>query len=207
MLDDGFQHRRLHRDIDIVLIDATRPFGFDHLLPRGLLREPITNLNRATIIGLTRADQIARSEKETLINQIKNTAPYAILVQSQTMPHGWIDFQKHTLPIEHLSNVPVVGFCGIGNPAAFQKSLERYCGQLTDFLNFPDHCDYSETYIRSLIESARNHRVDHLVCTHKDLVKLDRNMFAGLEVFAMSIRSELANQSESFWSQIETLLS
>ncbi len=80
VLDDAFQHRRIHRDLDIVLIDALQPFGYRHVLPRGLLREPLARLARADVIGLSRADAVEAADRAAPRDEIRHSAP---------APPGW----------------------------------------------------------------------------------------------------------------------
>ena len=124
VLDDGFQHRQAHRDLDIVLIDATEPFGFGRLLPRGLLREPIESLARADVVVITRcqlADQTSISNIEKRIRAVHSDV---LIVKAETVTRRWLQYDGSETAIDGLK-VPVFAFCGIGNPAGFAGTLGR----------------------------------------------------------------------------------
>src|SRR5690606_8537753 len=89
VLDDGFQHRRLGHDLDVVLIDATRPFGYGRMLPRGLLREPLKGLRRAEVIVMTRCDQASPDQLEAIERRVRNLAPKALVLRSIHAPAGF----------------------------------------------------------------------------------------------------------------------
>src|SRR5688572_6731295 len=117
VLDDGFQHRRVKRDFDLVLIDATEPFGFGHVLPRGLLREPMSALRRAHAIVITRSDQATSQQLQAIESAIRRYQPAA-----------FIYFARHVLtaPLEELSSRRFFAFAGIANPTSLQRQLEGF---------------------------------------------------------------------------------
>ena len=125
ILDDGFQHRRLHRDLDIVLIDATAPWGCGYVFPRGLLREPPRNLRRADLVLLTRCDQVDRESLRRLRARVGRKAPGIPLVETSHRPAAWMTADKTTRPLDDLRHRPVAAFCGIGNPDAFRRTLTQ----------------------------------------------------------------------------------
>src|SRR5262249_3906217 len=126
ILDDGFQHRRLHRDLDLVLVDATTPWGYgqpwghERLFPRGLLREPLAGLARADVIVLTRCDQVEPQALEILEQRIRQLAPKTAVLQTRHRPDAWISAEGVVRPIENWPRKRAVAFCGIGNPQAFR---------------------------------------------------------------------------------------
>ncbi len=170
VLDDAFQHRRIARDFDMVLIDATNPFGFDHLLPRGLLREPPDSLARADAVVITRADQVSLAELDQLDRRIAHhhgRQPVARCV------HHW----RHTLD-EHGAHAPTAGarvfaFCGIGNPAAFFHQIETRL-EMVGARSFADHHDYTAADVDALCDQAERRGAKALLTTEKDWVKLNR---------------------------------
>ena len=120
VLDDGFQHRRLARDLDIVLIDALDPWGAGHLLPRGLLREPCSSLKRADLVILTRADQCAPDNKERTVNQIAAAWRGERPVEVSFQVVGLVNAHGESKSADVLRG-PVAAFCGIGNPEGFRR--------------------------------------------------------------------------------------
>lgn len=193
LMDDGFQHRRLHRDLDIVLIDATCPFGFGHTLPRGLLREPISGLRRAGLVIITRCDAI---DQKTLLDieatVRKQNANLAILRSS----HRPVTLRQHprsTFPISDLKGSRVAIVCAIGNPDAFAETA-RSCGAIVvDQMSLPDHDAYSPQTVAMLREWVRSlgDDVDQVVCTHKDLVKLRTDKIGGKPLAAIEIELQV----------------
>src|SRR5262249_38735959 len=143
VLDDGFQHRRLARDLDLVLIDATRPWGFGRLLPRGLLREPVFGLRRAGAVVLTRCDQVAPEERERIRARVRLTAPSVPVAESS---HRAVELQnsdRTVAPLERLRQGPVAAFCGLGNPDAFRRTLTDLGADLCAFRTYPDHHSFT----------------------------------------------------------------
>jgi tetraacyldisaccharide 4'-kinase len=162
LLDDGFQHRQVHRDLNIVLVDALQPFGFEHLLPRGLLREPIQNLGRADAIIVTRADQ-ADSPDQRIAAMGGNIIAHTAMIWT-----GLIDAQDQAFALDHLKTQNVLGVCGIGNPRAFEKSLSQIETITTQCAIFDDHHAYSQADLAQLITQ---HAPQAIVTTDKDWVK------------------------------------
>lgn len=176
VLDDGFQHRKLARDVDLVLIDATRPFGFGHVHPRGLLREPLKGLARAAALLITRSDEIPPAALDELEQQLRrySTAP----IYHSTHAHA--GFRPATSDASHPPDHPtsdlagrrVFAFCGIGNPDSFLRQVEHFAGPLAGSRRFGDHHAYTEPDVRDLTAAAQQARADVMVTTEKDWAKL-----------------------------------
>lgn len=173
VLDDGFQHRRLARDLDVVVIDATDPFGCGHLFPRGLLREPVAAVRRADALVLTRAGAVSAERRAAIKHTIAAAAGRLPDVWMETghRPVGLRDRRGTTLGLEWLAGRRLVAFAGIGNPSAFHESLGRLGAPPITFLPFPDHHHYTATDIASLDGAARAARAEVAVTTLKDLVR------------------------------------
>ncbi len=192
VLDDGFQHRRLARDLDIVLIDATCPFGFDHLLPRGLLREPVSSLRRADAVIITRVDQVEAAELRRIRSRIEPFVPAHRVAEVSFRPCNWLDAQGNShkdLPFEG----PMLAFCGIGNPAGFRRTLETHGPRLVDFHRFPDHHRYSPSDLDLLTRKATAHNAGAMICTIKDLVKVRELAGDALPCLALGIEAKFEN--------------
>jgi len=174
VLDDGFQHRRLFRDLDIVLLDALRPFGYGHLLPRGTLREAISGLRRAQLVGLSRADLVSDEVRGAIRHQVHQIAPEIHWAEVSHAPACWMTLDGRQEPIV-VSATPrrVAVVCGIGNPSAFVETLRRAGCDPVAIREFPDHHRYSPADAEAIIQWFRGRNdVEWLVCTVKDLVKL-----------------------------------
>jgi len=173
LLDDAFQHRRIHRDLDIVLIDAACPFGFGHLLPRGYLREPLTGLRRADAIVLTRADMVTAEAKADIQQTVRKYNQTAIWAEVAHAPQHLRNSTGEVRAIASLTDQPVAAFCGIGNPEGFRHTLKTCQMQVQAFREFPDHHAYPKEDVESLLVwSDQQPSVQAIICTHKDLVKV-----------------------------------
>lgn len=185
LLDDGFQHRRLQRDLDIVLIDATDPWG-NGLLPRGLLREPASSLKRADAVVLTRCDQA--DSLDAIRARVNRYAPDAPVAETVHQPETLVNSSGEIAPLDALRQHPVAGFCGIGNPEAFRRTLTDLGGNVIDFLAYPDHHPYSHDDVVELRRRAGSLPQDALVVTtQKDLVKLRLDQLSGRPLWAVRI--------------------
>jgi tetraacyldisaccharide 4'-kinase len=188
VLDDGFQHRRLARDLDLVLIDATEPWGHGSLFPRGFLREPRTSLRRAGVVILTRCDQVGDEERDRLQESIRRIAPGAPVVESRHRPAGLVSSNGASAPLELLRQRPVAAFCGIGNPEAFRRTLTDLGATLAAYRVFPDHHAYQRDDVDDLCTWARQRATDCVVVTtQKDLVKLRVSRLGERELWALRI--------------------
>jgi tetraacyldisaccharide 4'-kinase len=172
VLDDGFQHRRLARDLDLVLIDALDPFGLGRLLPRGLLREPVKSLRRADLVVLSRADLTSATERSAIRAEAERQAGTLSWVDARHAPLGLVDSEGTAYPFDELAGTSVAAFCGIGNPEGFRRTLLPLCDSLLDLRVFPDHHEYGAADVESLGSWANERGADLVLTTQKDLVKL-----------------------------------
>ena len=176
VLDDGFQHRRLARDMDIVLVDALMPFGGGHLLPRGLLREPPGELARADVIVITRSDLVSREELRDMRLRIGEFAPETPVACAAHRPSSLQKLLpgggREQEPLDRLADGRWGAFCGIGNPRAFRDTLLDMETELALFRPFPDHHGYDTGELRELMGEAQKTGCDALVTTEKDAGKL-----------------------------------
>jgi tetraacyldisaccharide 4'-kinase len=187
LLDDALQHRQLHRDLDIVLLDAFAPFGYEHLLPRGLLREPVTSLKRAHIIILTRANHLQPEQRELVRQRVVDIAPEAIWAEAIHAPVGFIDAKGEKSPLHSLSEQHVLAFCGIGNPRAFRETLQSLQIHIAHWQEFADHHAYTVKDMQHLASIAKSVHASACICTHKDLVKLQQQYFPNQSLLALQV--------------------
>lgn len=177
LLDDGFQYWRLARDLDVVLLDCTNPFGGGHLLPRGLLREPMDALYRAGLFILTKADQVEVEEMSRIKETLHTWAPDTPVITSGHQPSvltalGDWPGKGETLP----SGTPVVLLSGIGNPGAFRRTAEDAGLVVNASVSLPDHHAYDEGDLSRAEEAARQSGAKAIVITEKDAVKIKENL-------------------------------
>jgi tetraacyldisaccharide 4'-kinase len=191
VLDDGFQHRRLARDLDIVLLDALQPFGMGRIFPRGMLREPVGSLRRASAVVLSRGDLVGESERHAIrLRAERASGPLAWCV-ARHAPLSLLKEGGGEEPISTVENRPVVAFCGIGNPEGFRRTLEGLGIQLIEFRSFPDHHSYSSEDVRDLIAWAVRLGAEFALTTQKDSVKLRASTLGPVPLGALRIGLEM----------------
>jgi tetraacyldisaccharide 4'-kinase len=171
VMDDGFQHRKLWRDLDIVAVDATCPFGYERTLPAGLLREPISGLSRASAVVLTRSDQVSTEELNTIEQRIRRCAPMIPIAKTTHKLSHAVSYPNQVIPLEELRNSKVYAFCGIGNPDAFFASIKRNHIQLCGTKTFDDHHAYTPADLEQIFADANACEATVVLCTQKDWVK------------------------------------
>jgi len=189
VMDDGFQHMRLRRDLDIVLIDATDPFG-GGLLPAGLRREPLSALRDAGAVVITRSNEIAKERLEKLKTRVSRLAPAATVHAAVHKPVAVIDEGGGRRSASALDGRGVLAFCGIGNAGSFFATLERLGARLAGRRALGDHVHYTARIIESLARAAEDARAELLVTTQKDFVKL-RGASFGRPVWQLAVEIEV----------------
>ena len=205
LLDDGFQHRRLGRDLDIVLIDALEPFGFGHVFPRGTLREPATGLARADVVILSRSDAIDATARQALQTEIHRLAPRSLYCEIVHRPEFLRNGLGELQRVETLRAHPIVACCGIGNPAGFRHTLEQCGYDVRDLREFPDHYGYGRDDIESLTAWARDAGAEAVVTTHKDLVKLRLPRLGPIPLWALTIGAEFVSGEQELTARLARL--
>ena len=171
VMDDGYQHRRLRRDIDILMVDALCPFGFGRVLPAGLLREPLSQIGRASIAVISRSD-IAGDETTSKIKHKLLSYKQMPIVLSSHRPSGLFNCDGVKVDLSQLAGQKVTAFCSIGNPGGFIATLESLGAVVRGKYFFDDHSEYDSErvgIIRQLMEDAPD---QWLITTEKDWVKL-----------------------------------
>ncbi|MDQ2747687.1 MAG: tetraacyldisaccharide 4'-kinase [Acidobacteriota bacterium] len=176
ILDDAFQHRRVRRDTDLVLIDATNPFGSGKTLPFGILREPLENLKRADAIIITRVNLAESIENiKTRIRKYNPDCPiYAAenRISNLTELREFSEAEPKTKNQEPKTKNRFFAFCALGNPSNFYEQMRRENFNLVSTRDFPDHHFYTANDVRELTNQARNAGAEILLTTAKDAVKL-----------------------------------
>ncbi|HJS06394.1 MAG TPA: tetraacyldisaccharide 4'-kinase [Pirellulales bacterium] len=197
VLDDAFQHRRIARDLDIVLLDSQEPFGFDHVFPRGTLREPLSGLSRADCVVLSRADMIVPENRMRIRQGALCLAPRALWAECVHAPIVLVTASGAEVPLDALRGRRVAAFCGIGNPAGFRHTLASCGYEVSLFREFADHHAYRQTDVESLIDWADQAEVSAVICTHKDLVKISLDQLGDKPLYALRVGMEfLVGQTE-----------
>ncbi len=172
VMDDGFQHLRLRRDLDIVLIDATNPFGYGHCLPRGLLREPPAALRDAACVVVTRSDAVPGDELAALRARLRALAPRASLHTAAHRPVAFLDVTGAARPLDALAGRKVCALAGIGNPEPFFRMLDNLHVRLVDRRAVGDHAEYAGPLLETLRDGLAGCEAELVVTTEKDYVRL-----------------------------------
>ena len=204
LMDDGFQHRHLKRDLDVVAIDATNAFGFGHCLPRGLLREPLVALKRASVILLTRCDQVDDEKLLETKEIIKRHAGETLILQTAHEPLGLFEYPGETFSVEILRGKRVAAISAIGNPDAFEATIANADATLVASRRLPDHDPYLPETVEDLRKwvAGLGDTVDQVICTHKDLVKLQTDRLGGRPVRALQIYLKILSGEQEFQQKI-----
>ena len=206
IMDDGFQHRRLHRDLDIVTIDATRPDGYGYLLPRGLLREPMTSLKRADVAVITRTRLVPPTEGARIEERLRRLAPGLVVVHSEQDVVAIEDLYADARPDDFLRGKHVCAFCGVGNPDAFRQTLTRLGARLTDFFAFADHHRYRDHDLKTVNASAHIESADAIVTTQKDAVRIDSGFHWQRDLLIVRIACRLTRHREALEERLDALV-
>ncbi len=188
VLDDAFQHRRLARDLDIVLIDALAPFGYGHICPRGMLREPLTGLARADVIALSRADCVSTEQRTAIRREVEHLAPGKLWIEMSHVPRQLLSVDGNTADTTQYTGKRIAAFCGLGNSDGFRHTLTAAGYDLIGFRSFADHHRYTRGDIVSLSTWLEQlPQATAVLCTLKDLVKLETTQLAGRPLWALEI--------------------
>jgi tetraacyldisaccharide 4'-kinase len=209
VLDDGFQHRRLHRDLDIVLLDALRPFGVppEKLFPRGTLREPLSALRRAHAVVLTRVNQVSADQPRAIRLAAGKFAPHAAWATARHQPVELRGVDGMCQPLDILAGRRVFAFCGIGHAAAFLRTLEGCGCQVIGSREFGDHHRFSAGDMRLIAQDVeRSSEAEFVLCTTKDLVKIDSPIIAGRSVYALAVEMRIEHGLPELEQQVDRIV-
>ncbi len=189
VLDDGFQHRRLARDLDLVAIDATDPFGCGHVFPRGLLRERLAGVARADAVILTRAGSVSPERRAEIHDRLAAACGGrmpSVWAEASHAPVAVRDQAGTRHAIDWLAGRRIAAFAGIGNPSAFRRTLASLGADVVAFRPYADHHPYAPADLTDLASWARAHDAA-LVTTLKDLVKLPAGFAGETVIVALEI--------------------
>ena len=214
ILDDAFQHRRLYRDIDFVMVDATVGFGNGFLLPRGIMREPKSALGRADAIVMTRSN----NPDPALAAEMSETVPYTPVFRSVNRPflYGHISANEKMVmnraapgvfgSLDVLQNARVIGFSGIARTTEFSRMVAENSGQLVDFIEFPDHYTYTSADWHRIYKSAKDFSVDYVVTTQKDYARIPAEFKSPVNLIVIGVQMDFGGDREALINYVETFL-
>lgn len=196
ILDDGFQYLPLKGRLNLLLIDKTNPFGNQQLLPRGILREPIRHLSRASYIFLTKSDG---NEDESLLELIREHNSKAEIIECAHQPQFLqsIEDGGHQ-PLDILRGARIAAFSGIAYPESFENMLRSFGAEICYNRRFLDHHRFTRSEIKKLYNEAFEAKLDMIVTTEKDAVRLFPDIKSKLPTYFLRLEIEILSGGEDF---------
>lgn len=206
VLDDAFQHLRLKRDLNLVLLDCHAPFGNGHILPRGLLREPMSALNRAHAIVFTRCGHAVES---SILDALPGQRPVFYTAHTQVIRTTRLDdgtLLNDTTDISALKGKKIVAFSGLADNHQFFDGLEQAGCMLVHTFSFADHHRYGSSDLNRITETARERDADLLVTTYKDFVKIEKKKQWPVALIAVDVNIQVIGDQRRFFNFISRAL-
>jgi len=199
LLDDGFQYVRLRRDLNIVCIDAAKPFGNGWMIPAGSLREGLCSLKRADIFLITKADLVFNKNKlEKLEKKLKSINRKAVIAKAIHRPlHFYKIPDDEKVNIGELQNRELVLVSAIGSPECFEKTILRLGLKINKHFIFRDHHRYTKDDIANIEDYCNKNKLDTVVTTEKDAVKLK-----GQKYLVLKVRLEIIENEDGFYNRL-----
>lgn len=196
ILDDGFQHLKLNRDLDILLVDGEKGFGNGYLLPRGPLREPLSGIKRAGIVLINKA----YPENSEIVDSIKKAHPEPALFKSSYRAEQLVSLWSGEITdLGRLSGARVMALSAIANPSSFLSLLSSLGGKMVSEVSFPDHYSYTARDLEVIIEKARVAGADFIVTTEKDAVKLGQlDQKIDIPIYYLEIGLDMKGEEKRF---------
>ena len=208
VMDDGFQHFRLKRDLDVVVLDAFSPFGNGHVMPRGILREPISAIKRAGCVVLTKSD-LCEDDGKSSAAQVSKIAGDKPVSRASHSPENFRDIKDgKLLDPEWIMGKNAALFCSIGNPQGFRSTVESLEANVKQQIVFEDHHVYQKKDILKINDICLKQGVDVLVTTHKDAVKImsfKDILDPRLQILVLNISFKIIDGEESVLGRIDSL--
>lgn len=194
ILDDGFQYLKLKRDVDIITMDSTKPFGLDYLLPRGYLRESLSTLKNADAIILTKVDQCGNLDY--IYKRLDKICPKVPIFESIHAPSSLIKMDtSENVSFDKYKGCNILAVSGIANPKSFAKTLDFLNPSKLEIMSFPDHHNYTQKDIENIEQSAIKSKADIIIITEKDAPKLTK--IKSVPVLTLAIELKLLASAES----------
>ena len=218
VLDDAYQHLKLKRDINLVLLDHDRPFGNSHLLPRGILREPLDALARADACILTRSPQGADLEVFSNRSKVKSVLPQIPVFSSYHAPYFYLIKSGDRTPLNDISEFltspeldrvkqnKVYGFSGIARNDAFQHTVGKTGFNAVGYREFDDHHRYSATDLEDIVQTAKRAGANCLISTEKDNARIAHQMPLSMDMIVVGVRIAFNQGGQEFMSFIKSQL-
>jgi len=208
IMDDGFQHFKVKRDIDIVTINARMPFGNGFVLPSGILREPLTALERAHIVVITKSDLVAESDLAAITEQVKAISADAEIFYAVHAPRFFYT-PGGRQPLEYIKGKRIICVSGLGDNGAFSKTLEVLGAEICRHIHYMDHHRYSIQDLAHIHRTLQDLNADLIVTTEKDWIKLksidDKDEKKKQNFLILKVELEV-KEHEIFYNRLRALL-
>lgn len=205
VLDDGFQQWHIKKDLEIVTIDSASVFGNRHMLPRGILREPLSSLKRADVFVLTNCRH-NESENRRTIGSLSAINPFAFVIQTEHSPVCFYALGKkeRVFPLSFLKDRTVALVCAIGNPESFKNSVEDLEARVGFFKTFEDHHDYTQKEWDLIAGSLKDSGIDAVVTTEKDAARLSRLEMKkyGIDVLVLKVKMGFKEDGQRLYNRL-----
>ena len=209
ILDDGFQHWRLKRDLDIVLIDATDPWGNGQLIPRGILREPLAALKRADIFVISKSD-LGKDNVAAIRNRLNEINPAAVIAEAVHRPVNVLDLRGNKkLGLESVRGKRIALVSSIGDPVSFERTVTALGARIEAKYFFMDHHVYQDEELAAVARTCRDQGISMIITTEKDAVKLKdrwKDFPTEITVGALEIKMTVMDGQEKFFGRIAAVL-
>ena len=216
ILDDGYQHWQLERDMDILLVDAVNVFGNGYLLPRGTLREPLSHIDRADVCLMTKVDQAAPGAIEYIWEPFRSYNQDGRILESIHQPRQFVrladwyeDIAAGGVPVTELKGKKVLAVSAIGNPASFEQTLADLGIEIVESMRYPDHHDYGEKDMAEVLYRAETLGVEAIIITEKDAVKVPGDVVRAkwrIPMYVISVEVTFQKGQEAFFSTLKEAL-
>lgn len=208
IIDDGFQHRRLKRQLDIVILDATEEIDNYRCLPLGKAREEFQGLRRADLIVISKVNLALKSDVQKLIHKIRTEVSSFIPiiefeVKWDQLKH--LDQQK-VQSVTSLKDKKVFAFCAIGRPDLFERTILDFQPGEIEFFSFPDHHQFTDKDLSELLLKMKSFQPDFVVCTEKDMVKLKHCWSPEIDIWSLQMSVMPVSDAKVFYEKIDQVL-
>ena len=208
ILDDGYQHWQLERDLDILLVDAVNVFGNGYILPRGTLREPVSHISRADVCLMTKVDQAAEGSCDYIRKTVHHYNPKAQIFESIHQPRcfiplsdWYVNIAGEGIDVSLMKGKRIMAVSAIGNPASFEQTLSDIGAVIVESLRYPDHHDYTMSEMADVFQQAENVGVEAIVITEKDAVKIPADVARekwSIPVYVICVEVTFQQEAETF---------
>ncbi len=217
ILDDGYQHWQLIRDMDILLVDAVNVFGNGHLLPRGTLRESMSHISRADVCLITKVDQAEEGAGEYIRETVHKYNANAKIVESIHQPRcfiplaDWfINLAGEGISVENISGQKIMAVSAIGNPASFERTLKDLGAEILESIHYPDHHEYTIREMRDVLQQADAIGAEAIIITEKDAVKIPAEFAKAnwnIPIFVICVEVKFQAGADAFQNELRRRLS